>query len=145
MARRNNNRLAGTAVVAGLLLALSRSHTPHTAATASTPAPATVASCGGSNEALANCMAASGYGWTGPQTTCLDQLWTEESGFSSTAVNASSGATGIPQLFPGAHAIPANWSDPRVQIAWGLDYIKGRYGTPCAAWAFETSHVPNWY
>ena len=97
------------------------------------------------NEALANQMAASGYGWTGSQATCLDELWTEESGFDSTAYNSSSGATGIPQLLPGAHKIPANWSDPAVQIRWGLIYLKGRYGTPCAAWAFERSHTPNWY
>lgn len=97
------------------------------------------------NERLANQMAASGYGWRGSQTRCLDELWTEESGFSSTAYNASSGATGIPQLLPGAHSIPANWSDPRVQIRWGLSYISGRYGTPCAAWAHEKSVSPNWY
>lgn len=97
------------------------------------------------NEALANRMAASLYGWRGSQTTCLDELWTEESGFSSTAYNSSSGATGIPQLLPGAHKIPANWSDPRVQIRWGLGYISGRYGTPCAAWAHERSQSPNWY
>ena len=97
-----------------------------------------------SNEALANSMAAS-YGWTGSQATCLDELWTEESGFDSTAVNSSSGATGIPQLLPGVHAIPANWSDPAVQIRWGLQYIQGRYGTPCGAWTAERSHTPNWY
>ena len=99
----------------------------------------------GSNERLANSMAASGYGWTGRQATCLDELWTEESGFSATAVNPSSGATGIPQLLPGAHQVPANWSSPAVQIRWGLIYLKSRYGTPCAAWAFERSHTPNWY
>jgi hypothetical protein len=97
------------------------------------------------NEALANRMAASGYGWRGAQATCLDELWTEESGFSSTAYNSSSGATGIPQLLPGAHKIPANWSDPAVQVAWGLRYISGRYGSPCAAWEHERSQSPNWY
>jgi len=42
------------------------------------------------NERLANSMAASGYGWVGGQLTCLDELWTEESGFDSTAVNSCS-------------------------------------------------------
>jgi hypothetical protein len=98
-----------------------------------------------SNERLANSMATSGYGWTGSQLTCLDELWTEESGFSTAAVNSSTGATGIPQLLPAAHAIPAGWSNPAVQIRWGLGYISGRYGTPCAAWIFERSHTPNWY
>jgi peptidoglycan DL-endopeptidase CwlO len=128
-----------SAVAAGLLLAAGHGH--------SGPGHVTAASAGSGsqNEQLANSMAASGYGWTGTQTTCLDDLWTEESGFSATAYNSSSGATGIPQLLPGAHAIPANWSDPRVQIRWGLAYIHDRYGSPCAAWAFERSHTPNWY
>ncbi len=114
-------------------------HAPHAASAISGPVTRNA------NEALANRMAASMYGWRGGQATCLDELWTHESGFDSTAVNSSSGATGIPQLLPGAHAIPANWSDPAVQVRWGLRYLKGRYGTPCAAWAFEMSHTPNWY
>ena len=99
---------------------------------------------GGSNEALANSMAASGYGWTGQQATCLDELWTEESGFSAYAANSTSDARGIPQNISGWSASyqPGNASQ---QITWGLDYIRGRYGTPCAAWSFETSHTPNWY
>jgi resuscitation-promoting factor RpfB len=96
------------------------------------------------NEALANRMAAA-RGWTGQQATCLDELWTEESGFSTAALNSSSGATGIPQLLPSAHAVPPDWSSAAVQIRWGLDYIKGTYGTPCAAWAHEKSTSPNWY
>ena len=98
-----------------------------------------------SSETLANSMAASGYGWTGRQETCLDELWTEESGFSATALNRSSGATGIPQLNPSAHAVPANWSSPAVQIRWGLEYVKATYGSPCAAWEHEKSTSPNWY
>jgi hypothetical protein len=97
------------------------------------------------NEALANQMAASGYGWTGSQATCLDELWTEESGFSATALNSSSGATGIPQLLPSVHAIPPDWSSPAVQIKWGLSYIDDTYGSPCAAWEHEKSEDPNWY
>jgi len=98
----------------------------------------------GSNEALANQMAASGYGWTGGQASCLDALWTEESGFSAYAANPTSDARGIPQNIAGWSASyqPGN---ARQQVAWGLAYIAGRYGTPCAAWAFERSHVPNWY
>jgi len=97
-----------------------------------------------SNEGLANRMAAA-YGWTGSQRTCLDELWTEESGFSAAALNSQSGATGIPQLLPSAHRVPADWSSPEVQIKWGLAYIAGRYGTPCAAWDHERSVTPNWY
>jgi hypothetical protein len=131
-----------SAVTVGLLLAAGHGQgAPGHAAAASTGSTGS----GSSNERLANSLAASGYGWTGRQATCLDDLWTEESGFSATAYNSSSGATGIPQLLPGAHALPANWSDPAVQVRWGLAYIHDRYGSPCAAWAFERSHVPNWY
>ena len=128
-----------SAAAAGLLLAAHGSHTVigHVATTAAY-APA------GSNEALANSMAVAGYGWTGGQDACLDDLWNEESGFSAYAANPTSDARGIPQNINGwsANYQPGNASQ---QIAWGLQYIAGRYGNPCAAWAFETSHVPNWY
>ena len=98
-----------------------------------------------SNCALANSMAASGYGWTGSETACRDELWTEESGFDPAAVNSQSGATGIPQLLPSAHAVPPDWSNPVTQVRWGLQYVKDTYGSPCAAWAHEKSTSPNWY
>ena len=134
-----DQKLAVSAVAVGLLLAAGHGHggPVHAAAAAS-------AGSGSSNEQLANHTAASGYGWTGNQTTCLDQLWTEESGFSAYAANPSSDARGIPQNISGwsADYQPGN---ARQQIAWGLAYIAGRYGSPCAAWSFERSHVPNWY
>jgi hypothetical protein len=34
-------------------------------------------------------------------------------------------------------------TNPATQIKWGLDYIKGRYGTPCGAWSFFQSR--GWY
>ena len=128
-----------SAVAVGLLLAAGHGQgAPMHAAAAAT------AGSGSSNEQLANSMAASGYGWTGSQTTCLDELWTEESGFSAYAANPTSDARGIPQKISGwsADYQPGN---ARQQVAWGLLYVKGRYGSPCAAWAFETSHTPNWY
>ena len=36
-------------------------------------------------------------------------------------------------------------TNPATQIQWGLDYIKRRYGTPCAAWSFWQAHNPHWY
>jgi hypothetical protein len=128
-----------SAVAVGLLLAAGHGQgaSVHAAAAAS-------AGSGSSNEQLANSMAASGYGWAGSETACLDELWTEESGFSAYAANPTSDARGIPQNISGWSASyqPGN---ARQQIAWGLSYIHDRYGTPCAAWAFERSHVPNWY
>jgi hypothetical protein len=97
-----------------------------------------------SNERLANSMATSGYGWTGSQLTCLDELWTEESGFSAYAANPTSDARGIAQNINGWSA-DYQEGNAAQQIKWGLDYIDGRYGTPCAAWTFEKSHTPNWY
>jgi resuscitation-promoting factor RpfB len=112
----------------------------HQAAAAAISGPVTR----NANEALANQMAASGYGWTGAQAVCLDELWTEESGFSAYAANPTSDARGIAQKISGwsADYQPGN---ARQQVSWGLSYIAGRYGTPCVAWAHEKSVSPNWY
>ncbi|WP_026122693.1 aggregation-promoting factor C-terminal-like domain-containing protein [Nocardiopsis halotolerans] len=69
---------------------------------------------------------------------CLEPLWEKESNWNPMAENPSSGAYGIPQSLPGdkmaSHG--GDWrTNPATQIAWGIDYIKGRYGTPCGAWA----------
>ncbi len=137
--RRRNQKFAGTAIVAGLLLAAVHGHAP--ASTAS--ATAAVTGCGGSNEALANCMAAAApYGWTGAQTTCLDELWTRESGFDDEAANPTSDARGIAQDINGWSADYEPGNAPQ-QISWGLSYIAGRYGSPCAAWSHE--EAVSWY
>jgi hypothetical protein len=130
--RRRNQKFAGSAVAVGLLLALAHGHTPGPAAPAA----------GGSNEALANSMAASGYGWTGSQATCLDELWTRESGFNDEAANPTSDARGIAQNINGwsADYEPGNAAQ---QVAWGLSYVAGRYGTPCGAWSHE--EAMSWY
>jgi len=83
------------------------------------------------------------HGWSVKDYNALVLLWNRESGWNPNAVNSSSGATGIPQLLPAAHDIPAGWHDPKVQIAWGLKYIAGRYGSPSAAWAH--SQQTGWY
>ena len=96
-------------------------------------------------KAIGRIMAAE-RGWTGSQWTCLDKLWTRESGWKYYADNPSSSAYGIPQALPG-NRMAANGSDwatnPVTQIAWGLDYIAGRYGSPCNAWAH--SERTGWY
>jgi hypothetical protein len=96
--------------------------------------------------ATARAMAASKYGWGDSQFSCLNELWNKESGWSYTAGNASSGATGIPQALPGSKmaSAGADWAtNATTQIAWGLDYIQRGYGTPCAAMAH--SSAMNWY
>ena len=69
--------------------------------------------------------------------SCLDPLWAHESGWSVSAYNAGSGAFGIPQALPGSRMASAgpDWqADAATQIRWGLEYIKGTYGSPCGAW-----------
>jgi hypothetical protein len=85
-------------------------------------------------------------GWTGRQWSCLNKLWTKESGWRTHADNPTSSAYGIPQALPGSKMRTAgrDWrTNPKTQIKWGLGYIKGRYDTPCSAWSFHRAH--NWY
>ena len=72
------------------------------------------------------------------QFSCLDDIWTRESGWRWNAANAS-GAYGIPQALPGDKmaSAGADWqTNPATQIKWGLGYIQSTYGTPCSAWSF---------
>lgn len=96
--------------------------------------------------ATARQLMADRYGWGGDQFSCLDSLWTKESGWNYQAYNASSGATGIPQALPGDKMATAgaDWqSNAATQIAWGLGYISAAYGTPCSAWGH--SQATDWY
>lgn len=103
---------------------------------------------------------ASEKGWTGPEWSCLLELWNRESSWETGRLNKSSFATGIPQALPGTKIYPGPPiesrpheerdgklyladADARVEIEWGLQYIEGRYTTPCAAIAWHDSH--NWY
>jgi septal ring factor EnvC (AmiA/AmiB activator) len=86
------------------------------------------------------------YGWGSDQMSCLVRLWNQESGWRANAVNPSSDAYGIAQALPPEKMSSAgpDWlTNADTQINWGLTYIKGRYGSPCGAWAHEVSN--NWY
>lgn len=108
------------------------------------PRPAVVP---GTNRAIGQDLAAD-YGWTGIEWQCLDNLWERESNWRHLVANPSSGAYGIPQALP-ANKMATFGADyltnPATQIAWGLDYISHRYGTPCYAWASWTYRSPHWY
>lgn len=85
------------------------------------------------------------WGWLAKQWPPLHNLWMKESGWRHLVGN-SSGAYGIPQAYPGSKMASAgkDWkTNPATQIKWGLNYIRGRYGSPAAAWA----HFQNngWY
>ena len=86
------------------------------------------------------------FGWGQDQMSALETLWTKESGWRTTATNASSGAYGIVQSLPGSKmaSVGADWqTNYRTQIDWGLNYIKSRYGSPANALAFHLAN--NWY
>lgn len=85
-------------------------------------------------------------GWGEDQYSCLVSLFNRESHWNVYAGNPVSGAYGIPQALPGSKmaSAGADWqTNPRTQITWGLNYIAGRYGTPCAAWGH--SQANGWY
>jgi hypothetical protein len=85
-------------------------------------------------------------GWVDKQWEALDALWTRESGWSTSSLNATTGAYGIPQALP---ATKMQWAgedwltNPDTQIRWGLEYISRRYGDPINAWAFFQAN--NWH
>jgi hypothetical protein len=88
-----------------------------------------------------NVMSSFGFN---PRTyfSCLNNIWTRESGWVYNAQNPS-GAYGIPQALPGSKMASAgpDWqTNPATQIRWGLGYIKSMYGDPCSAWAFWQAH-----
>ena len=85
----------------------------------------------------------SSFGWS-PSTyfSCLNNIYTRESGWRYNAENAS-GAYGIPQALPGDKMASAgsDWmTNPATQIKWGLGYIQERYGDPCSTWSFWQAH-----
>jgi hypothetical protein len=98
----------------------------------------------GSAQAIAlGILTAQGMGTD--QYNCLVSLWNRESHWRVNAENPD-GAYGIPQALPGSKmaSAGADWkTSAATQIKWGLGYIKGRYGTPCGAWAH--SQATGWY
>ena len=71
---------------------------------------------------------------------------TKESGWSTTATNASSGAYGLGQALPAGKMAPYGsdyQTNPYTQLKWMYDYIVGRYGSMQGVGAFWASH--HWY
>ncbi|MGO9082341.1 MAG: lytic transglycosylase domain-containing protein [Streptosporangiaceae bacterium] len=86
------------------------------------------------------------FGWSRRQFKYLDWLWNRESSWNVYASNPYSGAYGIPQAVPGskmASAGPRWRTSARVQIRWGLRYIREVYGSPRQAWDHEVGS--GWY
>ena len=84
------------------------------------------------------------YGFDDSQFSCLDSLYVSESDWRVDADNPTSSAYGIPQALTETHELPADYmTSAETQIRWGLEYIAGRYGTPCSAWGFKQGN--GWY
>ena len=115
------------------------------AAPAPAPSPAGDGTTPDGAQAIARSMMGS-YGWGDGEFSCLQSLWNRESGWNYQAENDSSGAYDIPQALPGSKmsSVADDWAtNPSTQITWGMQYIQGRYGTPCSAWAHSES--VGWY
>jgi hypothetical protein len=100
----------------------------------------------GNPKDIARAIMKSKYGWGNSQFSCYNKIIMRESMWKVHADNPTSSAYGIPQALPGrkmASAGPDWRNNPATQIKWGLGYVKSRYGTPCGAWGFKSSH--GWY
>jgi hypothetical protein len=119
------------------------SATPSSSATSGSTAQVTSAPSGTARQIAQQMLNAEGRG---SQFSCLDALWSRESGWNVYATNPGSGAYGIPQALPGSKMASAgpNWrTDAANQIRWGLSYINSTYGSPCGAWNHE--EATGWY
>jgi hypothetical protein len=114
------------------------------AISALTALSATTAAAGSPEVVAAVRSIAAQFGWgDGPQWDALSQLIAHESGWNPAAANPSSSARGLFQKLTSVNG-PL---EPTVagQAQWGLDYIRGRYGSPVAAWSAWQSRSPHWY
>lgn len=85
-------------------------------------------------------------GWSINDYNNLVKLWNKESNWNAKARNKYTGACGIPQAYPCSKMKKYGKdykTNCKVQINWGLSYIKSRYKTPTKAWKhFQKKH---WY
>lgn len=86
------------------------------------------------------------YGWSEEDYQALVLLWNRESSWNPYAINGN--ACGIPQSKPCSKMAKygrdyrTNW---KVQVNWGLDYIKKVYTTPSEAYRKFLARKPHWY
>jgi hypothetical protein len=138
-------RAAGLAAKKAAAAAAAQTQPAAQPSQAATGPETSVPAASGSPQQIAEAMLGS-FGWSSSQFSCLDPLWAHESGWSVSAYNAGSGAFGIPQALPGSKMASAgpDWqTDAATQIKWGLEYIKGIYGSPRGAWGHE--EATGWY
>jgi hypothetical protein len=125
----------------------SASPTPSASGPAGQPVGPVPTSCNGytGNKAV-GCTVLVQEGFPVSEMACLSPMWDHESGWRTTAGNTGA-AYGIPQANPGTkmESEGSDWqTSAATQVRWGLGYIKGRYGTPCKAWA-QWQANGGWY
>ncbi len=110
------------------------------------PAPGNV----NQTQAIVRDIAAKQFGWTGGEWDALYGLVQRESGWNPAAANPTSAARGLFQKMINMHG-PIE-STVEGQAAWGLNYIRQRYGSPSRALQHWMSRVPingkdvgHWY
>ena len=77
------------------------------------------------------------YHWSLKDYNNLVKLWNRESHWNAKAYNKRTGSCGIPQATPCSKMKKYGKdykTNCKVQIKWGLNYIKKRYKTPTKAW-----------
>lgn len=92
----------------------------------------------------ASVLSSRGFGQD--EFNCFAFIVDHESTWNPYAQNASSGAYGLMQALPGSRMSThgSDWAtNPETQIRWGLDYMIGRYGSPCGAYNFWRAN--SWY
>lgn len=128
------------------------SQTPTTPTTSKTTPPPTSSSSSSSssnmgyNATPAQAKAIAESVVPSSQFLCFSNIIERESSWEVHATNPSSGAYGLGQALPGYKmaSMGSAWRNSAlIQIKWALSYMTGRYGSPCAAWAFWQAH--NWY
>ncbi|MFJ9677113.1 transglycosylase SLT domain-containing protein [Streptomyces sp. NPDC101194] len=132
---RRKSAVAGTAVLLGAT-GVALGVTPAVAA----PATAPTALAAGAQDTARSMIG------DAAQFRCFSNIVQRESNWNPGATNASSGAYGLVQALPGSKmaSAGADWrTNPTTQIKWGMDYMKSRYGSPCAAWSFWQAN--HWY
>lgn len=112
------------------------------------PSRAVRAAAPARSRAYARSYIARRYHWGPGQFICLRAMWHRESGWRYWASNPNGRYHGIPQTSAAVwsragYTRSQYMNNPQVQIRVGAKYIKGRYHTPCQAWAFWRRH--HWY
>jgi hypothetical protein len=99
---------------------------------------------------LARNVIADRHGWGVQEFRALRAMWHKESNWRYEVVNwhvrgpwYGLGQVNGPYIMSRGYSIAEYRNDPYIQIRVGADYIKGRYGTPRAAWKFWRAN--GWY